>query len=388
MKTKYIYISFFIILLFTSKSYSGMDNSNSRYLNRTTAGAIDAFAENWPWSQQRNQDGKYAECRLCTRWTSPDIFDPMLNFYAYYTQTSGDANFNVYISTSKQVHVASDGSDPHYKDTWWVGDSISNGDLVYSGETQHFTYGICRISIDVSSYISSNPIQDNEFYYIAFENLTLADLVIGDIYIGPAPVVTTVVEAPTAPILVSPTDSATEISTNSTLAWNSSDGATSYQLHISIISDFSTTVVDESGITSNSFQVSEMENSTQYFWRINATNEGGTSEWSNVWSFITELPISVEQISNKFPNKFRLGQNFPNPFNPTTTIEFDLPKSGFVTLKVYNTLGEEVITIISKYLHKGKYSTELNLSSLASGIYVYRLQSDFFVQSKKMSLVR
>lgn len=195
---------------------------------------------------------------------------------------------------------------------------------------------------------------------------------------------TTIIAPPAAPILTSPADSATGISTNPTLVWNPSDGATSYGLQVSTLSNFSTTVIDESEVTTNSFQVTGLEDSTQYFWRVKATNEGGTSDWSTVWSFKTESPTSVEQKSNEIPNDFRLGQNYPNPFNPATTIEFDLPKAGFVTLKVYNALGKEVVTLVSRNLPAGKYSTQLAASNLASGVYLYRLQSASFVQTKKM----
>ncbi len=199
---------------------------------------------------------------------------------------------------------------------------------------------------------------------------------------------TTIVAPPAAPILNSPPDSATGISVNPTLVWNPSDGASSYRLQVATISDFVTTIIDESAITTNSFQATGLENSTQYFWRINATNEGGTSDWSTVWSFVTDFPTSVEQISREIPNNFKLGQNYPNPFNPTTTIDFDLPKAGFVTLKVYNTIGQEVVTLVSKSLQAGKYSAVLNASNLATGAYLYKLQFGSLLQIKKMTLVR
>ena len=97
--------------------------------------------------------------------------------------------------------------------------------------------------------------------------------------------------APAAPSLASPSDGSTDISTSPTLSWNLSNGATSYRLQISTSSTFSTAVVDQIRITGASYNVSGLYNNTVYYWRVNATNTGGTSDWSNVWSFNTAIVI-------------------------------------------------------------------------------------------------
>ena len=99
-----------------------------------------------------------------------------------------------------------------------------------------------------------------------------------------------VVATPVAPTLASPTNGATGVAINPTLSWNASSGATSYGLQVSTVSDFSTTVVNQSTITSTSYAVSGLPNSTTFYWRVNATNSGGTSDWSTVWSFTTAPP--------------------------------------------------------------------------------------------------
>jgi hypothetical protein len=85
---------------------------------------------------------------------------------------------------------------------------------------------------------------------------------------------------------------------------------------------------------------------------------------------------------------FVLHQNYPNPFNPATTIEFTLSQSGFVTLKVYNILGQEVTTLLGTYKHAGQYSVNFDASQLSSGIYYYTLATDDFKQTRKMVLLR
>jgi hypothetical protein len=92
--------------------------------------------------------------------------------------------------------------------------------------------------------------------------------------------------------------------------------------------------------------------------------------------------------NNYIVHSFELYQNYPNPFNPSTTIEFDLPKSGEVSLKVFNILGEEVATLVSERLSTGSYSYEWDASNLASGIYLYRLQAGDYVETRKMVLMR
>ena len=88
------------------------------------------------------------------------------------------------------------------------------------------------------------------------------------------------------------------------------------------------------------------------------------------------------------PDNFALHQNYPNPFNPSTTIAFDLPKSGQVTVKIYNILGEELATLVSDKLSAGSYSYEWDARELASGIYLYRLHASDYVETRKMVLMR
>ncbi|HXF99792.1 MAG TPA: T9SS type A sorting domain-containing protein [Bacteroidota bacterium] len=87
-------------------------------------------------------------------------------------------------------------------------------------------------------------------------------------------------------------------------------------------------------------------------------------------------------------SEFRLEQNFPNPFNPTTTIGFSLPKDERVALKVFNLLGEEVVTLVDEYLPAGLYSIPFDAKHLASGTYFYRLTAGTAVQTRKLTLVR
>lgn len=92
--------------------------------------------------------------------------------------------------------------------------------------------------------------------------------------------------------------------------------------------------------------------------------------------------------SAEIPFVYSLGQNYPNPFNPTTTIKYSLAKDGFVSLELYNILGEKVATLINEYQKANKYSVNFDASRLASGIYLYRLVTSDYVKTLKMSLVK
>jgi PKD repeat protein len=88
------------------------------------------------------------------------------------------------------------------------------------------------------------------------------------------------------------------------------------------------------------------------------------------------------------PNEFKLAQNYPNPFNPTTAIHYQLPIDNWVTLKVYNTLGQEAMTLVDGMESAGYKSVTFDASKLPSGIYIYRFVSGTFMETKKMLLLR
>lgn len=90
----------------------------------------------------------------------------------------------------------------------------------------------------------------------------------------------------------------------------------------------------------------------------------------------------------KMPMEFSLSQNYPNPFNPTTKIIWQSPISGWQTLKVYDVLGNEVITLVDEYRNAGIYDIDFNASRLSSGVYFYQLKTDKFLAAKKMILLK
>lgn len=85
---------------------------------------------------------------------------------------------------------------------------------------------------------------------------------------------------------------------------------------------------------------------------------------------------------------FSLSQNYPNPFNPATTIKYDIPEQSYVTIKIYNIVGEEISTLLNEEQNAGRYQIQWNASELASGVYFYRLQAGQFSDTKKLILMK
>jgi CubicO group peptidase (beta-lactamase class C family) len=115
---------------------------------------------------------------------------------------------------------------------------------------------------------------------------------------------------------------------------------------------------------------------------------------NEIWQKLNQVICNTNIINefNSTPTKFSLEQNYPNPFNPSTNIGFLIYDGGFVSLKVFDILGNEVATLVDEYKSAGEYKVKFNTSSgirdLVSGIYFYQLRAGSFVQSKKMILLR
>jgi hypothetical protein len=143
------------------------------------------------------------------------------------------------------------------------------------------------------------------------------------------------------------------------------------------------------------------DNISFYFSVINIPGTSLNPELLNVvCSFPDEdNPIAVNTVTASsddnimLPDEFALFQNYPNPFNPSTQISFDIPKSEFITLRIFNLLGQDVKTLASKIMNPGRYTFEwdgkdLLSSDVASGVYFYELRGESFISRKKMLLIR
>jgi len=141
-----------------------------------------------------------------------------------------------------------------------------------------------------------------------------------------------------------------------------------------------------SGVSSNTLASVYFVNA-QNGW---VTGEGGTILHTTDGGGI--VGIEINETASTLPQSFLLSQNFPNPFNPNTTIKWQIPETGLVTLKIFDVLGREVTTLVNEEKPAGEYEVEFNTSTInhhpSSGIYFYQLKAGNFIQTKKMILIK
>ena len=106
------------------------------------------------------------------------------------------------------------------------------------------------------------------------------------------------------------------------------------------------------------------------------------------WVVMSVLPPILNVEDGNLPIDYGLSQNYPNPFNPITSIQYQLPEPAFVTIKVYDVLGNEIETLVNEERDAGSYKIDFNGLELTSGIYYYRIAADNFSQTKKMILLK
>ena len=155
-------------------------------------------------------------------------------------------------------------------------------------------------------------------------------------------------------------------------------------------------------VTTNEFVVAAL--SDPNFFNIPITNTNlfdSLSEFEVLYGYISAFgsisPVVEGRVANVLtniddesltPKQFNLEQNYPNPFNPGTIIKFSIPSSGYITLKIFNALGEGVTVLLEKELTTGTYEIEWNASELPSGVYFYQLKTEGFVETKKMIFIK
>jgi hypothetical protein len=130
------------------------------------------------------------------------------------------------------------------------------------------------------------------------------------------------------------------------------------------------------------------QNLTQISFDVDTAFTGGTVQLTNYSISQKDAPLGVKQMPGARPREFALLQNYPNPFNPVTQIAFSIPAREYVSLKVYNILGEEVATLRDGDMSPGSYTAPFDAGALPSGLYFYRLRAGSFTETKKMSVLK
>ena len=145
-------------------------------------------------------------------------------------------------------------------------------------------------------------------------------------------------------------------------------------------------ITRDSLLTDTLKTASGLTNNINYFWRVKAKNQSGWGAFSQWLRFATS-PLGFTENGGT-PKEFALYGNYPNPFNPVTTIKFDVPVEGLVNIQVFDLLGREVTTLYYNSMKPGSYTISFDASELSSGFYFYRMNAGSFTSVKKMILVK
>jgi FlgD Ig-like domain/Fibronectin type III domain len=191
---------------------------------------------------------------------------------------------------------------------------------------------------------------------------------------------TSITAPQTPPALLSPVDSSAGYSAgNLEFEWRGVQGAESYTIEVSNNSLFTDFLISETAFDSSITLDLDLADGNYYYWRVMAQNDSGAGPWSDTWSFYAGTISNINGIANVV-NSFDLKQNYPNPFNPSTTIEYQLAASARVQLKIFNVLGQHIITLVNQEKSSGIYKVSwdgLNSygQTTASGVYIYILEA-------------
>lgn len=146
------------------------------------------------------------------------------------------------------------------------------------------------------------------------------------------------------------------------------------------------------GALSGTFEIGYMitKNSNDLLDALNTSDEDSDAAWADTsMGYVVEVNGGATAITDsELPSDYSLEQNYPNPFNPTTNISFNLTKAENVKLTVFNALGDEVAVVANNVFAAGRNTVTFNAAKLSSGIYYYRIETESFVQARKMVLLK
>ena len=205
-------------------------------------------------------------------------------------------------------------------------------------------------------------------------------------------ILTVVSGPPSDPTLLSPADNSLNVSTSPTLSWEAV-GAASFELTLSRNDAFTDIVLDASGIIGTSFEVTNLEPNTDYFWRVRGINAAGESDWSATRYFRTDLSNDTE---DELPERiFSLAPNYPNPFRERTRIAFELTamSSESIELDIFDIHGRLITRLTDGYFYPGNHTVswegrDAHGRDVASGAYLVRLKHGQEQHTRTIMLIR
>ena len=233
------------------------------------------------------------------------------------------------------------------------------------------------------SFIVSLP-EDDIFFELTFNDWQTRHQGAGYSYTRTSP---SIVVKPNKISLINPDSLATNIELIPTFVWVSDSHASHYQFELINLSD--STMIDTLVAYLSYTSGIQLTNSITYSWRVRGIDKDQNlfGEWSAWWIFTTESTSSSTE-DEFIPNQFTLVQNYPNPFNPSTQIQYALPVATQVTLEVFNNVGQKVMDLVNRQQSAGYHTATFDASGLSSGVYLYKLTTPSFTETKKMLLIK
>ena len=169
----------------------------------------------------------------------------------------------------------------------------------------------------------------------------------------------------------------TVTSASLTLSWNSASNAAAYAVQVSTDVNFGSTVTSQSGLTVTSASINGLVNATTYYWRADAKDTGGVSGWSGAWSFTVAYTAALSQKDAVYSK----GISFSN-----SAITYDLPASASVSLALYDMQGRQVRQLVNAMQNAGSYTINFNHAKVTAGYYIVELKAGSFIVQKKLAL--
>ncbi|MDZ7773212.1 MAG: zinc-dependent metalloprotease family protein [Balneolaceae bacterium] len=187
---------------------------------------------------------------------------------------------------------------------------------------------------------------------------------------------TTVISPPENVTTSGPVDGSIQVDIRPNLQWQSSERAAEYDVQVALEDDFSEPVISGTSAATSFMSEESLEFATEYYWRVRAVNEGGTSDWTAPQGFTTLV------------NETKINMNYPNPFPGSTTIQYQLAEQTDVLLEIYDPLGRKVRTLVDGEQQPRVYNLQFDAGDLASGVYMIRLVTGNTTDVLGMTLVR
>jgi M6 family metalloprotease-like protein len=185
--------------------------------------------------------------------------------------------------------------------------------------------------------------------------------------------------------LSQPMDSAIQIQLDPKLVWNVVDGSKQYSLQISKNFDFNNLILDTTGIPFSFYDLDSLDEKTRYFWRVRASNNYSSGDWSDTWSFVTYDPVSVD--FNKIDDFFV--KSYPNPFNNKVIFEINASTEKQISISIFNQLGKRIQKIINgKTLKPGRSFFTWQPGQIEQGIYIVVINSNEIIKTFTISFIK